>query len=142
MTKLCLILQPLKKIAADKTNFPVGIDSVRDCDSHVKASPQTQNLETTIYVQTRFFGCQIFSHIWYKTGEADPYNHQKRWIFYCGDLVGHPGYPVCCFHQSRVCPFWRFRGYDSQWRSSRSSHAWSFDKWYCSVWVPVDFIQG
>lgn len=61
MTKLCLILHPLNKIAADKTKFPVGIDPVRDCDSHVKASPQTQTLETTNIVPTTFFFMVAFS---------------------------------------------------------------------------------
>lgn len=78
MTKLCLILHPLNKIDADKTKFPVGIDPVRDCDSHVKASPQTQTLETINIVPTTFLYGRIFSHRWYKTGEADPNIPRKR----------------------------------------------------------------
>lgn len=50
-----------KRIAADKTKFPLGIDPVKDCDSHVKASPQTQTLETTNIVPTTNFLNVTFS---------------------------------------------------------------------------------
>lgn len=145
MIKLCLILQPINKIAADKTKFPVGIDAVRDCDSHVKASPQSHSLETTNIVPTTFFWMSHFLRqmvqswrSWSKQS-SKTMNFLLRWLSGASWLsrvlfssvsgsVHSEASEVVVANDSKL--------------SSRSTRALSFDKWYCSIWVPVYFIQS
>lgn len=119
-----------KRIAADKTKFPLGIDPVKDCDSHVKASPQTQTLETTNIVPTTNFLNVTFSltdgTTLEKLIQAFLENHDC-----CSDLVGPHDYRDCCFYQSQG-------GFHSEASevlvanvstlSSRSTRALRFDK--------------